>query len=69
MIQKCFKLFPVLSPYAFSICDTTGPEYKAYQYGGIARQVKTSSSFITFVSDCWQYLINKCFLIINNDAL
>ncbi|KAJ7376609.1 Ubiquitin-like modifier-activating enzyme 6 [Desmophyllum pertusum] len=33
----------VLSPYAFSICDTTGPEYETYQYGGIARQVKTES--------------------------
>lgn len=40
----------VLSPYAFSICDTTGPEYEDYQYGGIARQVKTSSSLIMFES-------------------
>lgn len=40
----------VLSPYAFSICDTTGPDYEDYQYGGIARQVKTSSTLIEFES-------------------
>ncbi|PFX22554.1 Ubiquitin-like modifier-activating enzyme 6 [Stylophora pistillata] len=40
----------VLSPYAFSICDTTGPEYEDYQYGGIGRQVKTSSTFMKFES-------------------
>ena len=38
----------MLSPYAFSICDTTG--YEPYQYGGIARQVKGSSSLVAFVS-------------------
>ena len=41
-------LFAVLSPYAFSICDTTA--YEAYQYGGITRQVKGSSSLVAFVS-------------------
>lgn len=40
----------VLSPYAFSICDTSGPEYKDYEYGGIGRQIKTSSSLLNFVS-------------------
>ena len=40
----------VLSPYAFSICDTSGPEYKDYEYGGIGRQIKTSSSLFNFVS-------------------
>ena len=40
----------VLSPYAVSICDTSGPEYKDYEYGGIGRQIKTSSSLLNFVS-------------------
>ncbi|XP_073242373.1 ubiquitin-like modifier-activating enzyme 6 [Porites lutea] len=40
----------VLSPYAFSICDTSGPEYKDYEYGGIGRQIKTSSSLLNFES-------------------
>ncbi|RMX37969.1 hypothetical protein pdam_00009035 [Pocillopora damicornis] len=40
----------VLSPYAFSICDTTGPDYEDYQYGGIARQVKTSLTLVEFES-------------------
>ena len=40
----------VLSPYAVSICDTSAPEYKDYQYGGIGRQIKTSSSLLNFVS-------------------
>ena len=40
----------VLSPYAFSICDTSGPEYKDYEYGGIGRQIKTTSSLLNFVS-------------------
>ena len=40
----------VLSPYAFSICDTSGPEYRDYEYGGIGRQIKTSSSLLNFVS-------------------
>ena len=42
--------FSVLSPYAFSICDTSDPEYETYQYGGIAKQVKASSTLLTFVS-------------------
>ena len=49
-VNKRLSLFAVLSPYAFSICDTTGPEYEVYQYGGIARQVKASSSLVAFVS-------------------
>lgn len=40
----------VLSPYAFSICNTSGPEYEAYQYGGIARQLKPLSSLVKFES-------------------
>ena len=32
----------VVSPYAVSICDTSGEDFESYQYGGIARQVKTS---------------------------
>jgi len=40
----------VLSPYAFSICDTTGPEFEDYQYGGIGRQVKASSTLVPFES-------------------
>ncbi|XP_028399059.1 ubiquitin-like modifier-activating enzyme 6 [Dendronephthya gigantea] len=32
----------VESPYAVSICDTSSDEFQPYQYGGIARQVKTS---------------------------
>ncbi|XP_019626909.1 PREDICTED: ubiquitin-like modifier-activating enzyme 6 [Branchiostoma belcheri] len=30
----------VISPYAFSICDTTAEKYQPYKHGGIARQVK-----------------------------
>lgn len=40
----------VLSPYAFSICDTSGPEYEAYEYGGIAKQIKASSTLLSFES-------------------
>ncbi|XP_074626524.1 ubiquitin-like modifier-activating enzyme 6 [Acropora palmata] len=40
----------VLSPYAFSICDTSDPQYEPYQYGGIAKQVKASSTLLTFES-------------------
>ena len=51
-------MFAVLSPYAFSICNTSGPEYEAYQYGGIARQLKPSSSLVKFVSQ--QNVHNLC---------
>ena len=54
----------VLSPYAFSICDTTGPDYEDYQYGGIARQVKTSSTLIEFVRNHYWNLLNLYLLII-----
>lgn len=54
----------VLSPYAFSICDTTGPDYEDYQYGGIARQVKTSSTSIEFVRNHYWNLSNLYLLII-----
>lgn len=54
----------VLSPYAFSICDTTGPDYEDYQYGGIARQVKTSSTLIEFVRNHDWNLLNLYLLII-----
>ncbi|XP_015766357.1 PREDICTED: ubiquitin-like modifier-activating enzyme 6 [Acropora digitifera] len=40
----------VLSPYAFSICDTSDPQYEPYQYGGIAKQVKASSTLLAFES-------------------
>lgn len=53
----------VLSPYAFSICDTTGPDYEDYQYGGIARQVKTSSTLIEFVRNHNWNLLNLYLLI------
>ena len=43
-------MLAVLSPYAFSICDTSGPEYEAYEYGGIAKQIKASSTLLSFVS-------------------
>ena len=52
-IQFCCNIsctiFSVLSPYAFSICDTTGDEFSAYEAGGIATQVKTPTTF-SFVS-------------------
>ena len=54
----------VLSPYAFSICDTTGPDYEDYQYGGIARQVKTSSTLTEFVRNHYWNLLNLYLLII-----
>ncbi|XP_071795032.1 ubiquitin-like modifier-activating enzyme 6 [Asterias amurensis] len=57
----------VLSPYAYSICDTSGDEYQPYKNGGIAVQVRTpktvtfesletqtakpSSSFVDFLKD------------------
>ena len=34
------SLATVLSPTEFSIGDTSGAEYEAYQHGGIARQLK-----------------------------
>ena len=54
----------VLSPYAFSICDTTGPDYEDYQYGGIARQVKTSLTLVEFVRNHYWNLLNLYLLII-----
>lgn len=54
----------VLSPYAFSICDTTGPDYEDYQYGGIARQVKTSLTLVEFVRNHYWNLWNLYLLII-----
>ncbi|PIK61135.1 putative ubiquitin-like modifier-activating enzyme 6-like [Apostichopus japonicus] len=33
----------VVSPYSFSVCDTTGEEFQPYQTGGIAKQVKVST--------------------------
>ena len=56
-------LFLVLSPYAFSICDTSDPQYEPYQYGGIAKQVKASSTLLTFVS-CHNFntLRQRCLL-------
>ena len=32
----------VVSPHSFSICDTTGEDFGAYNAGGIAIQVKVS---------------------------
>ncbi|EDO38775.1 predicted protein [Nematostella vectensis] len=40
----------VLSPYAFTISDTTGDEYGPYKHGGIARQVRPSSTILKFES-------------------
>ena len=54
----------VLSPYAFSVCDTTGPDYEDYQYGGIARQVKTSLTLVEFVRNHYWNLLNLYLLII-----
>lgn len=39
----------MLSPTEFSIGDTSGAEYGAYQYGGIARQLKLTNT-VTFES-------------------
>ena len=39
----------MLSPSEFSIGDTSGPEYGAYQHGGIARQIKLPKT-VTFES-------------------
>ena len=39
----------MLSPSEFSIGDTSGVEYKAYQHGGIARQKKLPKT-VTFES-------------------
>ncbi|XP_022102923.1 ubiquitin-like modifier-activating enzyme 6 [Acanthaster planci] len=39
----------VLSPYAYSICDTSGDEYRPYKNGGIAVQVKVPKT-VTFES-------------------
>ena len=56
----CDVSFSVLSPYAFSICDTTGPTFQPHQYGGIAQQVKPSSTISTFVS-VLSYVVRDCF--------
>ncbi|XP_078589545.1 ubiquitin-like modifier-activating enzyme 6 [Branchiostoma floridae x Branchiostoma japonicum] len=34
----------VISPYAFSICDTTDEKYQPYKHGGMARQVKVPTT-------------------------
>ena len=39
-MSTCNSLSLVLSPYAFSICDTSGIEFEPYIRGGIAMQVK-----------------------------
>ncbi|XP_066272091.1 ubiquitin-like modifier-activating enzyme 6 [Branchiostoma lanceolatum] len=33
----------VISPYAFSICDTTSEKFQPYKHGGMARQVKETT--------------------------
>ena len=49
-----FFLSAVLSPTVFSIGDTSGEEFKAYQHGGIVRQVKVQRTltFVSFVCTC-----------------
>ncbi|XP_065836333.1 ubiquitin-like modifier-activating enzyme 6 [Oscarella lobularis] len=39
--EKIYKI-KVVSPHSFSICDTTGEDFGAYNAGGIAIQVKVS---------------------------
>ena len=39
MFMPCYSL-TVLTPYEFSICDTSGPEFGEYQHGGVVCQVK-----------------------------
>jgi len=41
--------FVAISPYKFSVCDTTGAEFSVYSGGGVVCQVKTPKSH-TFVS-------------------
>ena len=56
-----FFLHAVVSPYAVSICDTSGADFEPYQYGGIARQVKTSKikKFVSFLHTVIQERINS----------
>ena len=42
-------IFAVLSPYAFSICDTTNAQFGHFDNGGIVTQVKVPT-LISFVS-------------------
>ena len=37
-------LLSVLTPYEFSICDTSGPEFGEYQHGGVISQVKLTKT-------------------------
>ncbi|XP_064619138.1 ubiquitin-like modifier-activating enzyme 6 [Lineus longissimus] len=39
----------VLTPETFSICDTSGDEYDAYQHGGVVTQIKVANT-VTFQS-------------------
>jgi len=49
VLQFVLCWFVVISPYKFSICDTTGEEFASYSGGGVVCQVKTSK-LLTFVS-------------------
>ncbi|CAB4019007.1 ubiquitin-like modifier-activating enzyme 6, partial [Paramuricea clavata] len=42
LLNDTTQTVKVISPYAVSICDTSSHDFELYQYGGIARQVKTS---------------------------
>jgi len=48
-IVYCLCHLVVISPYKFSICDTSGEEFSSYTGGGVVLQVKTPMS-LTFVS-------------------
>lgn len=49
ILLNCFL---VISPYIFSICDTTGDEFLAYEGGGLALQVKIPKC-LNFVRSIW----------------
>ncbi|KAL4227831.1 Ubiquitin-like modifier-activating enzyme 6 [Mactra antiquata] len=53
----------VLSPYTFSICDTSGDEFSPHEHGGIVTQVKSSK---TFSFECLEQQLKKPSLLISD---
>lgn len=58
MTPHILNLLVVLSPYTFSICDTSGDEFVPYSSGGICTQVKTGKS-VSSVSTCFMFYSRK----------
>lgn len=53
----------VVSPFAVTICDTSSDHFKPYQYGGIARQVKSSK--INYFESLEKQLVEPNILLVD----